>query len=192
MGGFSSDVLVRSIKAYLRPNLINFDWVNFSMRRSVKVMFLLTLSVFTELAFTNAIWHIVTKLLVYAGRKKLFSLLTKCKQMDMQQNNQATGNHCNIDICYYLFFSTLTQTYRVRILLHKTFTGEKLWLFLGKQKCKNTCTLLSKVPTWAHCIKLLPEKNSGYFNRSFFPMVKSMVKLCLPEFSDLYPSFFSG
>ena len=28
----------------------------------------------------------------------------------------------------------------------------------------------------------LPEKNSGYFNRSFVPMVKSMVKLSLPEF----------
>ena len=25
------------------------------------------------------------------------------------------------------------------------------------------------------CIKLLPEKNSGYFNQSCFPMVKSMV-----------------
>ena len=104
-----SDVLIRSIKAYLCPNMINFDWVNFSTRRSEKVMFLLTLGVFTELAFTNAIWHVVTKLLVYAGRKKLFSLLTKCKQMDMQQNNQANCNYCNIEICYYLFVSTLTQ-----------------------------------------------------------------------------------
>ena len=31
---------------------------------------------------------------------------------------------------------------------------------------------------------LLPEKNSGYFNGSFVPVIKSMVKLCLPEFSD--------
>ena len=33
-----------------------------------------------------------------------------------------------------------------------------------------------------YCIKLLPEKNSGYSNPSFSSMVKSMVKLCLPEF----------
>ena len=36
----------------------------------------------------------------------------------------------------------------------------------------------------AYCIKLLPEKNSGYFNRSFLPVVKSMVNSCFPEFSD--------
>ena len=35
-----------------------------------------------------------------------------------------------------------------------------------------------------NCIKLLLEKNSGYFNQNFLPMVKSMVNLCLPEFSD--------
>ena len=34
-----------SIKAYLCPNMINFDVVNFSERRSEEVMFLLTLSV---------------------------------------------------------------------------------------------------------------------------------------------------
>ena len=38
---------------------------------------------------------------------------------------------------------------------------------------------------WAYCITVLLEKNSGYFNRSFLPMVKSMVNSCLPEFSDL-------
>ena len=35
-----------------------------------------------------------------------------------------------------------------------------------------------------YCIKHLPEKNSGYFNRSFLPMVKSVVNSFLPEFSD--------
>ena len=37
----------------------------------------------------------------------------------------------------------------------------------------------------AYCTKLLPEKNSGYFNWSFqfLLMVKSMVNSCLPEFS---------
>ena len=30
-----------------------------------------------------------------------------------------------------------------------------------------------------YCIKFLLEKNSGYFNRSFFAMVKSMVKVML-------------
>ena len=43
----------------------------------------------------------------------------------------------------------------------------------------------------AYCIKLLPEKNSGYFNRSFLPMVKSVVNSWLPEFSD-FASFISG
>ena len=38
----------------------------------------------------------------------------------------------------------------------------------------------------AYCIKLLYRKNSGYFNRSFLPMVKSMANSCLPEFSDNY------
>ena len=37
--------LLRSIKAYLCTQLINFDGVNFSERRSEEVMFLLTLSV---------------------------------------------------------------------------------------------------------------------------------------------------
>ena len=36
----------------------------------------------------------------------------------------------------------------------------------------------------AYCIKLLPE--------SFFSMVKSMVNLCLPEFSEFTRVFFSG
>ena len=43
----------------------------------------------------------------------------------------------------------------------------------------------------ASCIKLLPEKKSGYSNQSFLPMVKSMVNgqwskvnSCLLEFSD--------
>ena len=37
--------LLRSIKAYLCPNIINFDGVDFSERRPEEVMFLLTLSV---------------------------------------------------------------------------------------------------------------------------------------------------
>ena len=37
--------LLRSIKAYLCPNTINFDSVDFSERRPEEVMFLLTLSV---------------------------------------------------------------------------------------------------------------------------------------------------
>ena len=40
-------------------------------------------------------------------------------------------------------------------------------------------------------LKVLLEKNSGYFNRSFFsPMVKLMVKLCLLEFSDFIRVLF--
>ena len=31
----------------------------------------------------------------------------------------------------------------------------------------------------AYCIKLLPDNNSGYFNQSFFPVVKSMVNIML-------------
>ena len=42
--------------------------------------------------------------------------------------------------------------------------------------------------TAAHCIKLLPEKNLGYFNQSFLPMVKSVVKIML----RFYLSFSSG
>ena len=38
-----------------------------------------------------------------------------------------------------------------------------------------------------YCIKLLLKKNSGYFNQSFLPMVKSMVTSCLPEFSEFFP-----
>ena len=34
-------------------------------------------------------------------------------------------------------------------------------------------------PLGAYCIKVLPEKNSGYFNRCVFPVVKSMVKIML-------------
>ena len=37
--------LIRSIKAYLCPNVINFDGVDFSECRSEEVMFLLMLSV---------------------------------------------------------------------------------------------------------------------------------------------------
>ena len=38
-------ILLRSIKAYLCPNIINFDSVDFSEHRPEEVMFLLTLSV---------------------------------------------------------------------------------------------------------------------------------------------------
>ena len=38
--------LLRCIKAYLCPNIINFDSVDFSERRPEEVMFLLTLSVY--------------------------------------------------------------------------------------------------------------------------------------------------
>ena len=41
----------------------------------------------------------------------------------------------------------------------------------------------------AYCIKLLPEKNSGYFNRSFSPIVKSVVKIMLTQVFRFYPSF---
>ena len=41
--------LLRSIKAYLCPNMIKFDGVNFSERRSEEVMCLLTLSVVQDL-----------------------------------------------------------------------------------------------------------------------------------------------
>ena len=37
-----------SIKAYLCPNIINFDSVDISERRPEEVMFLLTLSVFNN------------------------------------------------------------------------------------------------------------------------------------------------
>ena len=43
-----------------------------------------------------------------------------------------------------------------------------------------------------YCIKLLPEKNSGYSSLSFFPMVKSNVKIMLTRVFIFYPSFFSG
>ena len=33
------------------------------------------------------------------------------------------------------------------------------------------------------------EKNSGYFNPSFLPMVKSMVNSCYPEFSGFTRAF---
>ena len=35
-----------------------------------------------------------------------------------------------------------------------------------------------------HCIKLLREKTLVILTGVFFPTVKSMEKLCLPEFSD--------
>ena len=41
----------------------------------------------------------------------------------------------------------------------------------------------------AYCIKLLPEKHSGYFNQSFFPVVKSMVKIMLTQVFRFYRSF---
>ena len=41
----------------------------------------------------------------------------------------------------------------------------------------------------AHCIQLSPKKKSGYFNGSFVPMLKSMVKLSLLEFSDFTGCF---
>ena len=60
------------------------------------------------------------------------------------------------------------------------------------------CYISAHYVTKVHCaefcllyisIKLLPEKNSGYFNENFVPMIKSMVKLCLPEFSDFTSDF---
>ena len=45
-------------------------------------------------------------------------------------------------------------------------------------------------PPGAYCIKLLPEKKTGYFNQSFLPMVTSMVNSCLPEFSDFTSQSF--
>ena len=44
----------------------------------------------------------------------------------------------------------------------------------------------------AHCIKLLPEDNSGYFNRSCLPMVKVNGKIMLTGVFRFYQSFFSG
>ena len=41
----------------------------------------------------------------------------------------------------------------------------------------------------AYCIKLLPEKNSGYFNHSVFPMVKSMVNSMLTWVFRVYLGF---
>ena len=38
--------ILRSIKAYLCPNIINFDSVDFSERRPEEVMFFLTLSAY--------------------------------------------------------------------------------------------------------------------------------------------------
>ena len=40
--------------------------------------------------------------------------------------------------------------------------------------------------------KTLPEKNGGYFNQSFFPMAKSMVKIMLTVSFQILPEFFSG
>ena len=45
-------------------------------------------------------------------------------------------------------------------------------------------TPVSKETSGAYCIKLLPEKNSGYFNQSFLPMVKSMVNSSFTGVSD--------
>ena len=42
----------------------------------------------------------------------------------------------------------------------------------------------------AYCIKLLPEKNSGYFNQRFLAMVKSVVISAYQSFQIL-PEFFA-
>ena len=46
--------------------------------------------------------------------------------------------------------------------------------------------------TWAYCIKLLPEKNSGYFNLSFFSYGKVNGKNQANLSFQILPVFFSG
>ena len=53
--------------------------------------------------------------------------------------------------------------------------------------------LMQKMNIWGPLhktgIKLLPEKNSGCFNQSFVPMVKSMVNFMLTWVSDFTWAF---
>ena len=72
------------------------------------------------------------------------------------------------------------QTFKISQLPHFVSDLHQIFTVLFKM----LYSLLTELTPGAYCIKLLPEKNSGYFNQSFLPMVKSMVKSCLPEFSD--------
>ena len=64
------------------------------------------------------------------------------------------------------------------ILIPCSKTRSTLWY-----DTHHTQVVVGQLPHGAYCIKLLPEKNSVYFNRIFFlPMAKPMVKSCLPEF----------
>ena len=64
---------------------------------------------------------------------------------------------------------------------HKVKTD--IWLWIDENRFKiqiNNPTVVWKGDIHVCGAKLLPEKNSGSFNRSFFPMVKSMVKSFSP------------
>ena len=63
------------------------------------------------------------------------------------------------------------KTFRVFFLRQKPHTEETSWR------------------SGAYCIKLLPEKNSSYFNQSLFTMVKSLVKIMLTWVFRFYRSF---
>ena len=71
--------------------------------------------------------------------------------------------------------------YNVSVMITDTADAGKYCIHVhfslsSSQPCFHSAT---GVDSGAYCIKLLPKKNSGYFNRSFFPMVKSMVKIML-------------
>ena len=63
-------------------------------------------------------------------------------------------------------------------------TQQERGLRFNLSRAREILSHLSRTPSasvrenntpWAYCIKPLPEKNSGYFNRSFVSMVKLMV-----------------
>ena len=55
-----------------------------------------------------------------------------------------------------------------------------------------SCIITTHIPAGAHCIKLLPEKNSVYFNPSFFSYAKVNGKIILNGVFRFCLSFFSG
>ena len=55
--------------------------------------------------------------------------------------------------------------------------------------CKGDFKINNEKTSWAYCIKLLPEKNSGYFNCSFVSMVKSQWEIMLTRVSDFTRGF---
>ena len=71
--------------------------------------------------------------------------------------------------------------------------SQEIWQVVASLTTVGRCHLLHPLvhPYGAYCIQLLPEKNSGYFNQSFFPMVKSVVKIMLTWVFKFYLSFFS-